>query len=232
MTAKTDYLKWRGGTEVGCMFARFLARKGPERYKQAVEVIEDQLDPQQLARRLGDIVDAALANPDINASTLLFPALTDIEKLTRAALALRQHPHWEVRTSALKGTPGGDVVAVHIVRQIPFGAKDCPSEVLVLGPFNGFPPTRRAPVTAFELFVGEPMPHGPSPYPEGRKPTSRANVAHMPLDLNPPSVFKKMWDSCFPFRLKSLGGKEDSRAKAKVSFVISNALAKKLGCEP
>jgi hypothetical protein len=232
MSARTDYLKWRGGTAVGCVFARFLARKGPERHKQAVEVVEDHLDPVALAKRIADMVDAALANPGVNASTLIFPALKDIETLARAALALRAHPHWEVVTTALKSTPGGDVVAVHIVRRIPFGGKDCPSEVLVLGPFNGFPPTRKAPVTAFELFVGEPMPHGPSPYPQDRKPTVKANVAHMPLDLNPPTVFKGMWDSCFPFRLRSLGGKEDSRAKAKVSFVISNALAKKLGCEP
>jgi hypothetical protein len=44
-----------------------------------------------------------------------------------------------------------------------------------------------------------------------------------------PAPFDKVWEQSVKGRLASLGG-EDSRAKAKISFVIPQALAKQLGC--
>ncbi len=103
-----------------------------------------------------------------------------------------------------------------------------PSEALVLGPFEEFPATRRAPVTALEIFVGNP----PVQTRYG-DPTLKANLDLIPVDPPIPQVaFNNMWETTKELRSTSLGGiDDDPRAKAKVSFVISAALAKRLGCE-
>lgn len=109
-----------------------------------------------------------------------------------------------------------------------FGSSSCPSEALVLGPFEEFPPTRRAPCVGFEIYVGEPRPLDP----KTNQPTSKANLAHIEMYLPTHSAFENMWEKTRVRRLASLGGVDDKRAKAKVSFVISPALADELGCSP
>jgi hypothetical protein len=226
MSADADYLKWRQGPDVGCMFARIMSRH-PDRFQQKVEVIGGVKSPEQFAAAIAACVDVALADTAIVASTLVIPELTGIEALAKTALALREHPKWTVDTIALNGTPGGDVTAVRIVRDIPFQQAECPSEVLVLGPFDIFPATRRAPVTAFEIFVGEPLPNDP----KNRTPTTKANLAHISFDDGAYGIDNnKVWEKSKAGRLNSLGGIEDSRAKAKVAFVMPTALALQLGC--
>jgi len=134
-----------------------------------------------------------------------------------------------VKTAALPPPPAGDLVAIHIARLLPFGETWCPSEVLVLGPFDGFPATRRAPVTAMEVFVGPPLPFDP----KSHLPTTKANVAHMKLpDAITAKMIDKMWEKSGLDRELSLGTKDDNRAKAKVSFVVPGDLARQMGCAP
>jgi hypothetical protein len=68
--------------------------------------------------------------------------------------------------------------------------------------------------------------------PKTGNPTTRANLAHMRLPMHLPTAIGIMWKQSESGRKKSLGNKEDSRAKAKISFVIPKSLAQKLGCEP
>jgi len=173
------------------------------------------------------MLDGTVADPEVVATALLLPKLTKLEKLAATALEMAKFKHWIVTTSALKGTPEGDMVAVHITRMIPFGEAECPSEALVLGPFDNFPRTRKAPVTAIEMFVGEPRPLDP----KSGNPTTKANVAHMDMGVLP-DIWAIMWEESEKGRLASLGGINDPRAKAKVAFPIPLALAKQLGCEP
>jgi hypothetical protein len=171
-----------------------------------------------------------VADKKASIATLLLPDITTLAKLASVALELRSHPKWQVTTTALRGSPVADLVAVHVVRDIPFQSTACPSEALVMGPFKEFPPTRRAPVIALELFVGPPLPRDPKTH----KPTTKANLAHADLtdtELDSAQI-DMMWESSRVARLKSLGNREDDRAKAKVSFVIPAALARRLGCEP
>src|SRR5262249_49743225 len=103
-----------------------------------------------------------------------------------------------------------------------------PSEALVLGNFDGFPATRRAPVTALEIFVGVPRAMDP----KTGEPSKKANLAHVELVLPTSDAAQNMWDKSVEGRLTSLGGVDDVRAKAKVAFVVSSALAESLGCAP
>jgi hypothetical protein len=142
-------------------------------------------------------------------------------------LALNGEEHWGVTTRTIEAPPAGAFVAIRIVRDISFGDGYCPSEALVLGPFDEFPPTRKSPVTALEVFLGEPRPLGPL----DDVPTTKANLAHLEMHLPTHEMFLTMWESSKTGRTRELGG-PDNRAKAKVSLVISTALANQLGCAP
>jgi hypothetical protein len=72
-----------------------------------------------------------------------------------------------------------------------------------------------------ELFVGDPMLSDP----KYNRPTVQANLAHMQLNLPTRKAFDNMWENSRKGRLASLGA-EDSRAKAKVSFVITPDMAR------
>jgi hypothetical protein len=226
MSARADYLKWRREPAVGCRFARWLSNH-PNDYGQQIEEVSRSGNPMRIAAAIVSRVDRLVADPSISAATLLLPQIVNVEALANIALALRGRPQWNVTTSKLEPPPvGKNLVRVHIVRQLPFENTVRPSEVLVLGPFNIFPPTRRSPVTAFEIFVGKPMANDPG----SGKPTDKTNLAHMDLSGSQltPNAFDNLWNGSRAGRLASLGGVEDNRAKAKVSFVISATLAKKL----
>ena len=226
MSLRATYLDWRQQRPVGCVFARYMARN-PTRFGQKIEEIRIEAAT-RLARAVAARVDKLVADPAISAATILLPRIDTLEALLELALALGAFPKWTVTTTMVQPPPPGDLVAVRIVREIPFGEETRPSEALVLGPFDVFPATRRAPVTAIEIFVGEPMANDP----KTRQPTAKANLAH--VDLGPDltqEVFDSMWDRSIKGRAESLGG-DDNRAKAKVSFVIPGSLARSSGCAP
>jgi hypothetical protein len=210
---------------IGCVFARFLAAR-PGQFGQREAVVQGR-DAQKVASELADLTTAWVDDKTAFAGAIICPDLTDLTSVVELALALDSQQHWAVTRSLLTETPGGPVVAFNIVRNIPMGTAYCPSEVLVLGPFPEFPNTRRAPVTALELFVGE-----PPPLQRSGEVTTKAHLADVPIELPAPSVYETMFTGTKALRLRSLGGKEDLRAKAKVSLSIPIALATSLSCAP
>jgi hypothetical protein len=100
-----------------------------------------------------------------------------------------------------------------------------------MGPVRPFPSTRRAPVAAFELFVGT----APVIDDFGAE-VSRAYLAH--VQVVPPFTSAQRstwWDKSKEIRrtsLKLADGEDDHRAKAKVALVVPLKLAKSLGCAP
>ncbi len=207
------------------MFARLIANN-PSRYEQQVHRITGK-DPGRTASKIEALVGPAIADKKAASVVLVFPDLTTLEALARTMLALNSIAGWTVTCSKLHPPPSGNFTVFNVVREIPYGRRKCPSEALVFGPYAPFPPTRKAPVTALEIFVGKPMPKGPL----DDVPTTRANLAHMKLNLPNHAIFLKMWKSSHDGRTQSLKGKADNRAKAKVSLVIPSALARQLGCQ-
>lgn len=215
---------------MGCTFARYLASR-PDECGQQIEEVSRSRDPRRVAAAIARRVDSCVSDQAVSVATLVLPGILTVKNLAEMALGLRDFPHWSVTTKRLPQPPKGNLVSVHVVREIPFGEKWCPSEVLAFGPFRLFPRTRRAPVVALEIFVGQPMPHDPK---DRNTPTTKANLAHLDLggtDLTLKAI-NHMWQSSERGRAESLGHKVDNRAKAKVSFVISARLARELGCEP
>lgn len=226
MTAESEYLAWRKKPPVGCVFARLLSAR-PKDFAVHVDTVPTGRSPDRIAADIEQRVAGLVATPATSSATLLFPGLTSLEGATRIMLALGGLPGWSVTTTLLQPPPAMDLACVHISRQIPFGNATCASEALLLGPFRHFPPTRRAPIVALEIFVGEPMTHDP----KTGAPTVKSNLAHIKMELPSNNAFETMWSKSIEGRMKSLGG-DDNRAKAKVAFVIPLAMARRLRCEP
>lgn len=226
MFPKAAYLKWKDGPQVGCVFARMISWH-PARYGQVTERIPDAGTPKQVAGRIATRIEQLVNDRAVAAAALLFPKVSSLKALTQVALALGALPKWNVTTTSLQGAPTGEMVAIHIVREIPFGSASCPSAALVFGPFQDFPVTRQAPVPALEIFVGEPMVNDP----KKGTPTKKAHLAHIDLRWDNDRMVKRVWNSTIDARKKALGG-DDVRAKANISFVIPTLLAHELGCQP
>ena len=221
------YRSWkRTYADIGCVFARLMATKPPPGYGEAVVAGSD---PSTIAREIATRIATFVDDPLSFAAALVFPDVNDLPTLTKMALALASQPLWTVTRRIIPGTPIGDVVAFNVVREIPKAdGGTCPSESLVLGPFSDFPKTRRAPVTALEIFVGTAPTHQPT-----GEPTVKAHLADFNIEgLPAASTFQLMWDGSKTGRLKSLDGIDDLRAKAKVTFAIPMSVAALIGCVP
>ncbi len=209
MSAADEYLRWRRGPEIGCVFARAMS-KAPGDYGQLVEEI-DADDPAAVATNIANRVQQLVPTPGVLAVVL--PGIETLEKLMAMALALPTDPTWHVDAWQLDPPPEIDLAAVRVVRDLPFGNGTLPSEALALGDFDMFPKTRRAPRTAFEIYVGEPAPQDPKTH----TPSTKANFAHI------------------DFRDRKLINRYFTQAAVDAMWEKSNAglptaMAKKMGC--
>lgn len=211
---------------MGCHFARYIAAK-PKRYGQVLEVVRAKTAARianSVERRIGRLV----ADPTVSAAVLLFPDVASLEELAKGLLGLKGRRGWQFSFGTLDHPTAGELVTVGISRSIPFGGAAMASEALVLGPYDVFPPTRRADIPALEIYVGQPRTLDP----KTKEPATKANLAHMTLDLKTQGAFDNMWDKSVAGRLKSLGDVEDKRAKAKVAFVLPKDMADRVGAAP
>ena len=231
MSPADEYLTWRQGPAIGCNVARAMSHD-PSDYGQLVEEIAAD-DPVMAATNIANRVQQLVPEPGVLAVAFVLPGIQTLEKLMAMALALPTDPTWHLNVWQLEPPPEMDLTAVRVVRDLPFGNGTLPSEALALGNFDVFPKTRRAPHTAFEIYVGEPAPQDPKTH----RPSTKANFAH--IDFRDPTLInrdfsqaavEKMWEKSNAGRLSSLGGVDDRRAKAKVTFVVPTAVAKKMGC--
>jgi hypothetical protein len=223
-----DYRNWRKlNPAVGCRFAKVIAIV-PRKWGQTFDVIPPVADVDGMAEAIAAKVTELVANKDALAAALLLPHLTDLEGTARVMLTLGGKPQWSLTSTAITNQVLGPMVAVRLSRDVPFGDTSLPSESLLLGDFAVFPPTRRSPITALELFVGEPLPDDP----KFGKPSTIANLAHMTTrEKIGDDPYQHMWDESEQGRLASLG-QEDNRAKARVTFVLPVPMAQQLGCAP
>ena len=234
MSAVAEYLNWRRGPAIGCVFARLMshAPHAPSDHGQVVEEIAHD-DPEAAATAIATRVQHFILQPRVLAVSFVLPNIGTLEQLLAMALDLPKDPTWHVDVTPLDPPPEMDLAVVKVVRDLPFGNGTLPSEALALGNFDVFPSTRRAPHTAFEIYVGEPALQDP----KAHTPSTKANLAH--IDFRDRELINRdytqtavdtMWGRSRIGRLRSLGGADDKRAKAKVTFVVPTALAKKLGC--
>ena len=227
VSPRTQYLSWRGSAAIGCKFARLLAKKPGQFGQRFVRVPKLRTAP-QVAKKIASIVDGLVADEAVSVAALFLPGLTTLEHTAEVMIALDNEPQWGVAARLLPLQAAGDFIALRVVRDIPFEMETRPSEALVFGNFPEFPPTRRAPVTVLEVFVGKPRPWGPL----DDAPIDKVNLAHIELNLPTHGHFERMWKTSKTGRAASLEDPEDARAKAKVTLVVPPAMARHLGCHP
>jgi len=228
MTAIEIYLRWRRTNSIGCMFARLISIQ-PGKYRQVVEIVTVNNDPTETARNIAERIDALVSDKTVAAVALIFPEIKTLEEMSRVMLALGKQPKWTIALTVLENEVVGPMVAIRLAREIPFGKATCQSEALVLGKFSAFPPTRKSPIAALEIFVGEPLVNDP----KTGEPTQKANLAHIDArSVLGDGPFEGVWSKSVEGRKASLGNRDDNRAKAKVTLVMTPALARRLGCSP
>jgi hypothetical protein len=218
------YLQWKGQPQIGCLFAQALSRK-PDGHGQRIDVLNGQKGA-GLASRIDAIAHRELADPESQAATIIIPRVTTLEPLVEMATTLKSMVGWQVEHWIEPTTPTGPIVAFRITREVPIvGGTTVPSEALVMGPFDVFPETRRAPVTAMEIFIAT-----ASAKDIFGRPRDKANLADIVFEpaLNP-TAFSIMWDRTKKLRGERLADPQDRRARAKVSFVVPLPVAKALG---
>jgi len=200
--------------------------------------------PATLAAAIAKHAETHISATESHVLTVVLSNVIKLEVLVSVAQALGSLPNWTLTLRNLEKTKKhGPHIGLVINRMIPFGQAQLPSEGLFLGPFKEFPKTRQAPVAAFELFVGVPLPNDP----KTKEPTTKANLAHItiPTALPESRAFDHMWTKSKKGRRKSLGinvsvddaeevprDADDLRAKAKIAFAIPASIAKKLGITP
>lgn len=217
---KQKYVDWkRKNADVGCLFARYLANK-PEVDGFSIVEIQSGANARNLASSLNRIVSQAVADPKMMALTIVIPNMTDLEVIFSAALMLSEMDRWNCSYAPIEHASGDGLSSVQLTFDLEREDGELiPSEGLLLGPFTEFPNTRRAPVAAFEIYVGKPKTLDAV----SKKPTDRANLAHIDSRPLTEEMANRMVANTVASRRKSLGladGEDDKRAKAKVSFVV------------
>lgn len=229
-TAKSDYLKWkRDSAAVGCAFARLISARRAE-HRQEIVTVTASTTPARIAASVDKQIDKLVLKQEVHAGVLLLPGVTTLEMTAQVVLTLSSRPGWSLAKDLLSHPTAGQLITLGLTRNIPTsGGSHLPSEVLVFGDFPVFPPTRRSPVVAMELFVGVPLDYDPK---DGVSVATRANLAHLETPSLDGGARQNMINLSGRMRKRSLGVDEDLRAKARVSISIPIALAQALGCWP
>ena len=216
MTPQKQYEHWKAkSSAVACRFARFIGRN-PSRFGQVVKTLNAQASPKIIAAAIERVVSGQIATGETKALAIVLPKIETFDKLVAAMGALGELNHWSLETKAISHPDGANYIAFSLRRDIPTAnGGSMPSEVLVFGNFDHFPATRRAPYVAIEMYVGFPSDSDP----KTGEPATKATLAHITMPAMTDETLDNLWEQTRVARLESLGGIDDPRAKAKVSFV-------------
>lgn len=185
----------------GCAFAAYAAQR-PEKYGWSAIILP--VDPSLI----GDALARAIADPAVEALSLIFPSVLTTEALidlVEACLATDQF--------VSEGFEDGKIRFVRLRARI---GEDL-SWVTGFGPFPFLPETRRAPSCELTIRV-KPRPQ----YDWYFKPPTDGIVHLADLDMRGLSDrnLKKLWGASFETTKRILGHSPDEESAAKTTFVI------------
>lgn len=215
------YLDWLRRGQVGCVFGQLFGRPAG-RQSARTSVFSQSVNDASTARALASEVDAvfrnAVAADDIEALTVLLPRIIQPEALVLLIKSLSELPQWR-RESV---HPWRDtLVVVGLRARI---KRDTWAEILGMGPFPTFlPPTRQCPVTSLEIRTKVDRSIWSKIHPGKLR---ASHLAQIPAqDFIGQRDFGKLFKQHTPaLRLRILGGNEDQRAKAHVTFALPRAI--------
>ena len=217
---KAVYLDWLRRPQVGCVFAQLLARS---HYRTGIKTVVARGDaavgepePRKLATEVDRLVGSCVQNSSIEAVSVLLPQILTVEGLAHFVWELSCQPGWSIEREHLWRRT---LVQIGLRVEISDGIV---AETLGMGPFDIFPPTRQCPVTTLEIRTK----------PKGAK-KSQQSKTHLAVHLANVStehmLSRKMHRALFSrytpwLRKRILGHKEDTRAKARVTYSLPVAI--------
>ena len=214
------YLDWLRRAQVGCVFAQLLGRpRNRKNMRTAIlgkQIIRDGMA--DLASEIDSVIQSSVDDPEIEAVSIILPAIVDPEDLVRLTFSLSKLPLWDLEREWLWRKT---MTVIGLRRQI---ENIVWAETLGIGPFQFFPPTRQCPVTSLEVRTKS----NRSIWSKLHKLRTRraAHLAQVPTDhfLTPKQnqVRFKKWTPALRSRI--LGGESDARAKAGVTFTVPAAI--------
>ena len=215
---KDVYLDWLRRGQVGCVFAQLFAR--PTNRASIWTLVARGPDgagkPGELAAAINQAVRDAVVDASSEGLSVLLPHVLNPEHLIQTVLELARLPEWRIeREARWRGT----LVLVGLRVQIAEGVW---AEPLGMGPFSFFPPTRHSPITSLEIRTKtERARRG-----KLHKSALAAHLAQMSTgDMLTPSEFQVRFREHTPkLRKRILGGQDDHRAKAGVTFALPAAI--------
>lgn len=212
------YLDWLRRPQVGCVFAQLLARP---RNRAGMRTLvargsSGAGDPAELAAQISQIVSECVRDDTIESLSVLMPQILEEYPLTQLVWELGALPGWDIE---IEQQWRQYLVLIGLRVEVADGVA---AEILGMGPFRIFPPTRQCPITTLEI----------------RTKTKRAKRSHTSMERNAAhladiptddflsrSKHRKLFTIFTPgLKKRILGGKDDDRARARVTYSLPAAM--------
>ena len=211
--SESVYLDWLKRGQVGCVFAQLLGRPRPRRQLRTV-VIGQSSGPtstEDRALQISAAVQQSVAEPEVEGLTVLLPNVVDPEPLVRLLHSLSALPDWTTE----REWPWRRLIIVGLRVSIENGVW---AEVLGLGPFQFLPPTRQSPITSLEIRTKTER----AKYGKINPEILASHLADIPTyGFLTNEKHRRLFTKFTPaLRHRILGGSEDQRAKAGVTFAV------------
>ena len=212
------YRDWLSRPQVGCIFAQLLSRSA---YRTGIRTVvargvSGRGDPRELASQISGLVDNSVNDACNEALSVLLPQILDPESLAQLVWELSKRPGWAIeKERSWRGT----LVLIGLRVEI---APAALAETLGMGPFQIFPTTRQCPITTLEIRTKT-----------ERAKKSRLTSKHLAAHLAQIPFGHKLTNSEFRSRFRKftpalrkriLGNREDSRAKAGITYSLPAAI--------
>ncbi|MGB8955810.1 MAG: hypothetical protein WCC10_10590, partial [Tumebacillaceae bacterium] len=207
---------WHTSGQNGCVFAQNLARKQKE-YGWETYVITETVDRigQDVQARITDRIQEAIASPDCQVLSLLFPQITKEDDLTTLIHILKETPPIFLE----KETEIGEFITLAL--RVDVTGDGILSWLMSFGPFSFYPKTRIAPVLELTIRT-KPKPE--KIFERLNQDRNTAHLADVPLVGMDDHVAHSVWNATLKNTRDILGEEPNDLSAAKSTFVLPKSL--------
>lgn len=206
--------------QVGCVFARYLTRTARMEGRRIIGAQGDTA-----AQIIAAETASAETDPDVIRLSIVLPEVSSAADMARLCQALAQAPHWRLDgIDRPTRDPDHRLFGLRCEMAAKSSGRPVDIEWLAFGPFDEYPPTRQSPVAVLEGFVD------PSTlFSDDNDGRWRAHLALLPTPKLAQIQFERMEQATRAARWASIGEAEDHRAKARVTFTVTEKDADEIG---
>jgi hypothetical protein len=227
------YLDWLKRGQIGCVFGQLFARKRFRTGFKTVVIGRDasiESDAQSSALEIDHAVAECLLAPEVEALTVLLPAITQVDSAVRLFVALSRLPNWKLESVNDWGATLINIGLRVRLQEENDTEEEVWAEILGTGPFvNSLPATRQSPIMSLEMRTKTLRAKYSKLYPRKIKSAHLDKIDYE--GVVDPVWFGRLFEKYTPWlRKRILGGaSEDRRAKASVTLTVPVAVWNAMG---